>query len=364
MESITKELEKNGIKIICPINTFNVNEIATYVARLLYSKFPELKIDYAATFSKISRLPMYIAEMPYGMSDACYFYKNESLYFRKGLSFDTIKKLAFHELLHHFQEIKDSYGKLHRLGLCTYTNLSAYGNALNEASVQLMSAYATGEKKDTVKYYGVTFPTDSPTYYPMLCNLVKQIGYACGFSLLFESTFYANDAFFDKFKECFGEKTAFKIQQNFEKLMMTEEKIIKLNSKIQTEDMSYIKFKKASDTVTKYKDDIKNTFLATQNLIVTSFFEIKMKAIVNANDVEETRKYLYSFTNLIGMSDGYTFFNDFYVKTISELDARYEQITNPAVPIVVKKSAFSHIIESLKRIFTLNKANEKESSHI
>ncbi len=364
MESITKELEKNGIKIICPINTFNVNEIGAYVSKLLYSKLPELKIDYAATFSKISRIPMYIAEMPYGMSDACYFYKNESIYFRRGLSFDTIKKLAFHELLHHFQEVKDSYGKLHRLGLCTYTNLSAYGNALNEASVQLMSAYATGEQKDTVKYYGVTFPTDSPSYYPMLCNLVKQVGYACGFSILFESTFYANNAFFDKFKECFGEKNAFKIQQDFEKIMMIEEKIIKLNEKIQTEDMSYMKFKKVSDTVSRYKEDIKNTFLSTQNLIITSFFSVKMKSIVNANDVEETRKYLYSFTNLIGMSDGYTFFNDFYVKTISELDNKYEQITNPAVPMVVKKSAFSHIIESLKRIFTLNKADEKESSHI
>ena len=36
MDTISQELEKEGIKVICPISTLNINEIATYVARLLW----------------------------------------------------------------------------------------------------------------------------------------------------------------------------------------------------------------------------------------------------------------------------------------------------------------------------------------
>lgn len=72
MNSIDSELDKHGIKILCPIDQFNINEIATYVATLLCNKFPSLGLDYLSTFRRISNLNMYIADMPYGMSDACY----------------------------------------------------------------------------------------------------------------------------------------------------------------------------------------------------------------------------------------------------------------------------------------------------
>lgn len=351
MISIEQELEKNGIKVICPINTFNVNEIATYVSKLLCSKFPDFKLNYNDIFSKISRLNMYIAEMPSGMSDACYFYRNESLYFRKGISFNDIKRLSFHEIVHHFQEVKDSKGVLHRLGLCTYLRVKAYGSALNEAAVQLMSSFAVSEKRDSVTYYGVSFPTDSPTYYPMLCNLVKQIGYLTGFAVLFESTFFADNAFFDKFKFLFGEKDAFKIQQNFDKLLYTEEKIIKINNKIQTTDMSYRKFKSATETVNRYKEQIKKTFFDTQNLILNSYFNARMKEIKTANEIEEYRKRLYSFSNLIGKSESYTYFNDFYISKMAEIDKKYEALTGNTQIAVVKKSVLSTILGAIKKLF-------------
>ena len=63
MDSINQELEKSGIRVICPINTFNVNEIATYTAHLLCSRFPDFNLDYNNIFTRISRLNMYIADM-------------------------------------------------------------------------------------------------------------------------------------------------------------------------------------------------------------------------------------------------------------------------------------------------------------
>ena len=352
MISVEQELQKSGINVLCPINTINVNEIASYVSHLLCSKFPNFNLNYNDMFTRISRMNMYIADMPSGMSDACYFYRNENIYFRKGLNFDEIKRLSFHEIVHHFQEVKDSNGVLRRLGLCSYLKVKAYGLALNEASVQLMSSFANDEKLDTVTYYGITFPTNSPSYYPLLCNLVKQIGYLTGFATLFESTFFSNNAFFDKFKFLFGDKNAFKIQQNFDKLIYIEEKIINLNNKIQTKDMSYLKFKNTTDTINKYKNQIKKTFLDTQNLILTSYFNARANEIRSVNEVYEFRKTLYSYSNLIGTADNYTFFNDYYINKMVEVDKKYEAIIdNKNALVVVKKSKLSIVLNSLKNIF-------------
>ncbi len=365
MISAEQELQKSGINVICPINTINVNEIATYVSHLLCSKFPDFNLNYNDMFARISKMNMYIADMPSGMSDACYFYRNENLYFRKGLSFDEIKRLSFHEIVHHFQEVKDSNGVLHKLGLCTYLKVKSYGLALNEASVQLMSSFANDEKLDTVTYYGITFPTNSPSYYPLLCNLVKQIGYLTGFSTLFESTFFSNNAFFEKFKFLFGEKSAFKIQQNFDKLLYIEEKIINLNNKIQTKDMSYMKFKNATDTISKYKNQIKKTFLDTQNLILTSYFDARASEIKTANEIYEFRKILYSYSNLIGTADNYTFFNDYYINKMVEIDQKYEAIIEHKDSlVVVKKSKLSIILNALKKIFTSGNVEYQDSRNL
>ena len=364
MISAEQELEKSGIKVICPINTININEIATYVSNLLCSKFPDFNLNYNDMFTRISRMNMYIADMPSGMSDACYFYRNENLYFRKGLSFDEIKKLSFHEIVHHFQEVKDSNGVLHRLGLCTYLKIKSYGLALNEASVQLMSSFANDEKLDTVTYYGVTFPTNSPSYYPLICNLVKQLGYLVGFSTLFASTFFSDNAFFDKFKFLFGDKNAFKIQQNFDKLLYIEEKIINLNNKIQTKDMSYVKFKNTTDTIKRYKNQIKKTFLDTQNLIFTSYFNARANEIRTVNEIYEFRKILYSYSNLIGSADNYTAFNDYYINKMVEIDKKYEDIVdNKNSLTVVKKSKLSVILSALKNIFVHGSTEYQDSNN-
>lgn len=362
MNAVDAELEKMGIKVICPISTLNTNEIGTYVAKLICSKMPELKLNYNNIFTSISRLPMYIAELPEGQSDACYFYKNSSIYFRKGLTFDKIKNLAIHETIHHLQEVKDSKGTLKRLGLCTYVGNKAFGTALNEGAVQLISSFLIGEKNDTVKYYDITLPTDSPSYYPLVCNLVKQIGYVSNFGTLFDSTIYANNAFFDKFISACGESEAYKIQQNLDKLVEYEEKISDLNVKIQTQDLPYKQFKKSTDKVKDYKEKIRKTFIDTQNLIITSFFDKEYNKLTSITRIEEYRKYLYSFKNLIGTIDGYSFFNDYYIQKMNELDEKYEAIVNNKSLTVVNRSKISILFASIRKLFGLN-SNEYEKEN-
>lgn len=363
MNTIENELNKNGIQVIGPIDTRSINDISMYVARTLCSKFPELKLNPNTLFASVSRLKMYIADMP-NDSGACYFYKNSSIYFQRGLSLENIKRLAVHECIHYFQEVKDQKGNLHRLGLCSYHGNKAYGNALNEASVQLMAAYATGEKKDTVTYYGITLPTDSPSYYPLLCNLIKQIGYLTGFGVLFESTFYSNDAFFEKFKSAFGENSAYTIQKNFEKLLSYETKIVEINNKIQTKELSYYGFKNCTDKIAKCKDNIQRLYLATQSLIISSFFDARLNKLSNVNQIENYRKYLYSFSNLIGTTSNYTFFNDYYINKMAALDSIYENRADKNVSLVpVKNSSLSKVFGFLKKIFTGQKESQYENMY-
>lgn len=353
METIQNELNKNGIQIVGPIDTNSVNNIANFVAKTLCTRFPDLKLNYNTLFASISRLKMYIANMPFNPSGACYFYKNASIYFQNGLSLNAIKRLAIHECIHFFQEIKDSKGTLHRLGLCSYFGNRAYGNAMNEASVQLMSAYAIRERRDTVTYYGITLPTDSPSYYPLLCNLIKQVGYITGFAVMFESTFYANDAFYNKMKINFGEKVSYKIQQNFEKILSLEEKLARTSNQMQNEELPHYKYKSFTNEIVKIKNNIKKVFFSTQNLIITSFFDSKLVELTNTAQIENYRKYLYNFSGLIGTAQDYTFFNEYYINKMAQLDEIYRtKLGNNVNSLaIVKKSKISEIFGFLRKIF-------------
>ena len=354
MDSVQNELDRNGIQVISALDQRTISDIAVYVAESLCRSFPELGLNYNFLATNIARMPMYIAAMPNSTNGACYLYKNSAIYFRKGMDLEEAKKLAVHECIHHFQEIKNEKGVLKRLGLCTFGNNRAYGTALNEAAVQLMSAFATREKPDTVTYYGITLPTDSPSYYPILCNLIKQIGYITGFSSLFESAFYSNDNFFDKFRNTLGENNAYKIQSNFDKILKLEDEIGALNFKIQYEELSYHKFKKCTDKMQKAKDNVQKTFLATQTLIITSFFDNQICKITNVSQITDYRRYLYSFMNLIGTTPSYGFFNDYYIKKMGELDDIYNRLTGNVNLQVVKKSRIQVLIETLRKLIRGN----------
>ena len=123
--------------------------------------------------------------------------------------------------------------------------------------------------------------------------------------------------------------------------------------------MPYKKFKPCTDKISNYKDKIKKTFFTTQNLIFTSFFNRETKNLLSITRIEEYRKYLYSFKNLIGLTDNYSYFNEFYIQKMNELDNRYEPIVNNKSLPIVPRSKISIFFNSIKNLFTGN-ANEYE----
>ena len=357
--NVENELKKDGITVIKPLDTLSITLIAKYVAEKFMSFFPFSRFRYHDLFVKISRLSMYIADIPEGMSEANYFYKNSSIYFKNGLSMDEMKELTIHEFIHHFQEIKDLKGNLYRLGLCDFTGIKVHGMALNEAAVQLISSKILKKEQDSVKYYGIEFDTTTPSYYPLLCNLINQMSYIVGEVVLYDSTLYSNDRFKNAFIRATSESTFNQIEKNFDKILEAEEKIICTTSHLQEDELNEKEIAKASSKIGIYKKIIQDTFIETQNKIFTSYFNKRLDNLYSVQDIEDFRKKLYCYKDLLGTTENYTYFNEYYIHLMTKLDEVYEQITGVTSLVVYKRSIWQILLSKLSKLFGRGKETEK-----
>lgn len=334
--SIKSDLKKDGIEVIEQLDTLKVNTLASSIALKICETFPEYGLNQNELFIKLSRLNMYRAKIPDGMAEANYLYKNTSIYFNEHIADEDLEEFAIHECIHYIQEVKDKRNYLIRMGLCDYTEFKIYGLGLNEAAVQLMSSKINGIPKEYVKYFGISFETISPSYYPLECCLVNQLAYITGEDVLFESTIKSNDNFRFTFAELTSPKTFLAIQEAIDTILFAEEDIIKLNNKIvQIDDRN-----KKVDGMLKKIDELKNeialTFMRTQNLIISSYFDKAFENIHNLEEVEAYRKKLYSFKDYLGHTEGYTFFNEYYVNKMEQLEQKYNAFENGEVETAIR----------------------------
>ena len=334
--SIESDLKKDGIEVIEPLDTLKINSLARNISIKLCETFPDLGLNQNELFIKLSRLNMYRAKMPDGLAEANYFYKNESIYFNEHIPEEDIEEFAIHECIHYIQEVKDKHNYLIRMGLCDYTEFKTYGLGLNEAAVQLMASKINAIPKEYVKYFGISFETISPSYYPLECCLVNQLAYFTGEDVLFESTLNSNDNFKNKLSEIISTKSFMAIQNAIDDILLNEENIIKLNNKISETDDRNKKIDGMVQKIDELKNEITLTFLRTQNLIISSYFDKTFNDITNLKQVENYRKKLYNFKNYLGFAEGYTFFNDYYVKKMNALEDKYNSIENGEVELSLK----------------------------
>ena len=352
--SIESDLKKDGITVVGKLDTLSVNSISRDIAEKLCKAFPNQNFIFQNLFIALSRIPMYIADIPEGFAEATYFYKNSSMYFKQGLKLEELEKFAVHEFIHYLQEIKDKKGHLVRLGLCDFGELKICGMALNEGAVQYMASKALNTEQEIVKYYGISLPTNSPSYYPILCNLVAQMAYITGEEALYDSTFYGSSVFKEKFANLCGVDSLLKIESNMDKIMEAEEKAIKLNNKLMYNELEVMKAQKVAKKVENYKKKIKEIFFETQKLIFTSFFNAQFNKILTTADIDEYRLRLYNYKNYIGISDDYSEFNEFYINKMMDLDAKYEKIINNTNLTVVSNSKIAKFFRKVKAILTAN----------
>ena len=116
--------------------------------------------------------------------------------------------------------------------------------------------------------------------------------------------------------------------------------------------------------IDELKNEITLTFMRTQNLIVSSYFDNAFNNISNLEEVENYRRKLYSFKDYLGSTEGYTFFNDYYVSKMEQLEAKYNALENgeveTAIKIISKKeSKILSIFKAIRKLIFGDNA-EKE----
>ena len=364
--SIKSDLKKEGIEVINQLDTLTVNSLAKNISKKLCNTFPNYGLNENELFIKLSRLNMFIAKMPEGMAEANYFYKNTSIYFNEHIPMEDIEEFAIHECIHFIQEIKDKKNYLIRMGLCDCTEFKIYGLALNEASVQLMSSKVNGIPKENVKYFGISFNTNSPSYYPLECCLVSQLAYLVGEDILFKSTLQSDDTFKYEFAKLTSRKTFITIENSIDEILFAEEDIIKLNNKIAKISNKNKKIDDMLNKISELKNKIREIFIKTQNLIISSYFDSAFLRIENLEQLENYRKKLYNFKDFIGSCDNYTFFNNYYVEKMAMLEHKYNILENGGIETAIfnkdsnEKKIYS-LFNKIRRILFGKNSQEEEN---
>ena len=358
--SIESDLRKDGIRVVDILDTMSVNRIAHNIAAKLCNTFPELCFNETDLFAKLSRLGMYRATMPEGMAEANYFYKNTSIYFNEKIAFEDLEEFAIHECIHYIQEVKDKRNNLIRMGLCNFDNFKITGMGLNEAAVQYITSKIIGIEKDYVKYFNISFKTISPSYYPLECNLVEQMTYITGENVLFDSTFTSNDKFKNAFIKLTSEKTYDEIEYCFDQILELEENIIKLNNKSFSYNERNKQVDKLSVKIDLYKNKLTEYFLKAQNLIIKSYFDKGFNNISNLEELDNYRRTLEHYRELIGTTEDYTFFDEYYTEMMFALEHKCNVLENGGIETALeykKPNVFVSWLRAIKNFVTGEKIN-------
>lgn len=322
VESIIK---REGITVLKALPTLQVNLFAKNIAEKLCNAFPEHNLNQQLIFTNIARLNMYIAKFPNSSSRAKYVSGNCSIYFSEDVSLDNINDVVIHECIHFLQEKKNSIGNLYKLGLSDFGS-SVSGMALNEAAVQLMASEANSNPADLVTYFNISIKTNSPTYYTLECALLKQMSYFTGTYPLYNSTLASNDLFKNTFIAKSSKNTFYVIQRNLDRIVYLEDLLFALTNDLIASNNGTKKVGQIHNSISNKKQQIFNLFLKTQNIIMTSCFNYEFKHIRTIEELIKFKDRLYKYQNIIGITDGYTFYNDFYSYTMNKFSEKYSYL--------------------------------------
>ena len=359
--NIEKELKNEGIEVITELDTSLSNSIAKNVARRISESFTNLDISENDLFDKLLKLKMYKAKMIEGMAEANYFYKNTSIYFNEHIDNSDLEEFAIHECIHYIQEKKDDKNILLRMGLCNYKNKNSIGLGLNEAAVQYLSSIIIGIDPDYEKYYDISLYTPSPSYYPLECALLNEILYFTDKDVLIKSTLLSTDDFKDLVISKTSENTYNTLLKNFDKIINLEEKIIKLNFKINMFEDGNSRIEKLMSKSENLKSQIAEYFIKTQKIIIKEFFDSEYKKITNLEEIDIFRRKLYKFSDIIGSVKNYKYFDNYYVETMNKLEHKNNILENGGIETALATSGHSFFSIFRKLFYKIfNKSTQYE----
>lgn len=223
-----------------------------------------------------------------------------------------------------------------------------------------MAAKASNLEYENVKYFDISLSTNTPMYYPLECALVRQMAYVVGEDVLFDSTIHSNNNFRDEYISLTSEKEFFTIQKNIDLLVETQGSLEELYNALEDVGIDENFVNKIAKEIDIKKARIKELFLNTQKLILTSYFDNSINLAYTAKAIENYRNKLYLFKNLIGYYQYDNFYNEYYVNKMMELEKRYElDMTEVTDLVPIKQNFISRLIAKLKLLFRLNTETER-----
>lgn len=297
--NLEKKLSKLGIDVVREFTPREVRYVAEEVIESLVNTFPVLEEIYNELLIRLLNCQMYFAivKNDSNISNVNYVYENNSIYFSNSINFNKIDDVIIHECIHYLQDNRTDNGKLKKIGLCGFEELSTYGMGINEAAVQYIASKTVGNYLQTTNKNGIIFKTISPNYYPFLTNLISQIIYLLGEDIIVKGTINCDEKFEDVFLNTFEEK-ANTIIKKFDQ-------IIDIRNKRNEEEIA--------ENKEMLNNEIVNIYLETQGIIMKTYFD---KICTRLNTIEEVDFYIEKFLNykqLLGIEEEKRFnLNDEY----------------------------------------------------
>lgn len=316
--NLEKKLSKLGIDVVREFTPREVRYVAEEVIESLVNTFPVLEEIYNELLIRLLNCKMYFANIKNdtNISKVNYVYENNSIYFSNSINFNKIDDVIIHECIHYLQDNRTDNGKLKKIGLCDFEELSTYGMGINEAAVQYIASKTVGDYLQTTNKNGIILKTISPNYYPFLTNLISQIIYLLGEDIIVKGTINCDEKFEDVFLNTFEEKTN-TIIKKFDQIIDIRNK---RNGEVIAENKEML------------NNEIVNIYLETQDIIMKTYFD---KICTRLNTIEEVDFYIEKFLNykqLLGIEEEKRFnLNDEYQKykegLLKKFDKRIMEIS-------------------------------------
>ena len=323
---------------IVPISEIDIREkceFANKVAMIIVDKFTDYDIDYLKIVDILQHTKIYIAKIPNNLSPVNYSYLDRKMYVSEEIELDTNNEFVLHEAIHRIQEYRNKKDKLIQLGLCDIMETKIKGLALNEAAVQYIVQRILNNEPKVIDIYGMKIPTLSQNYYPILTNLIEQITFLIGEDKLIDSTINSNNEFKYDTIDILGEDTYNAIENSFEQILESNNKILKNTDK---------------SIIEENIDLIKNIYIDIQNRIMTSFFNKEFKRIKSMEQLKEFNTKLLNYKDYIGSNEVQVVYIDFF-KTMQELIKEKEQSFINKSLIVVKENKIINVFNRIKKYF-------------
>ena len=223
-----------------------------------------------------------------------------------------------------------------------------------------MTAKIIGIEPDFVKYYGIELKSSSPSYYPMECHLLEQMAFVTGYDVLYESTFNSTDYVKNAFIQKTSEKVFLALQDAIDSILGYEEQISKLTNKFSDENQSDKTCKNINKKIGNLKEKISLKFMRTQNLIISSYFDKAFTEITNLEELDNYRRKLENFKHLACTTDGYFFFDNYYIEKMCALEHKCNVLENGGIETAVTPVKTNKLFAFFRKI--KNSFSKKESN--